>query len=57
MINGVYHNCSDKYLQKYVDEAAYRWNTRKQSQQQKFEDMFSRSIGCVVTWEELKMAA
>lgn len=57
MINGVYHDCSDKYLQKYVDEAAYRWNTRKQSQQQKFEDMFSRSIGCVVTWEELKMAA
>ena len=32
MITGCYHNVSKKYLQSYVDEAVYRWNTRKMSE-------------------------
>lgn len=29
MINGCYHDVSDEHLQSYVDEACFRWNTRK----------------------------
>ena len=29
MIDGCYHNVSDEHLQAYIDEACYRWNTRK----------------------------
>lgn len=29
MIVGCYHDVSDEYLQHYIDEAVYRWNTRK----------------------------
>lgn len=29
MISGCYHDVSDEHLQQYIDEAVYRWNTRK----------------------------
>ena len=29
MIVGCYHDVSDEHLQQYIDEAVYRWNTRK----------------------------
>lgn len=57
MITGCYHDCSDKHLQKYVDEACYRWNTRKQNESDRFADMFAKSIGCVKTWNDIKMCA
>ena len=57
MITGCYHDCSDKHLQKYVDEACYRWNTRKQSESDRFADMFAKSIGLVMTWNEIRMCA
>ncbi len=47
MIFGIYHFVSAKYLQRYVDEAVYRYNTRKWSESARFEDMFARSIGIV----------
>jgi len=31
-INGVYHAVSEKYLQSYVDEYAFRYNHRKDEQ-------------------------
>ena len=31
MIVGCYHDVSDEHLQQYIDEAVYRWNTRKTS--------------------------
>jgi len=55
MINGCYHNVSDEHLQSYIDEAVYRWNTRKASQTERFIDMFNKSIGLIVTWDELKL--
>lgn len=54
MITGCYHDCSDKHLQKYVDEACYRWNTRKESESKRFADMFAKSIGFVKTWNDIK---
>lgn len=57
MITGCYHDCSDKYLQKYVDESVYRWNTRKDSESERFCDMFCKSVGCVRTWDEIRMCA
>lgn len=45
MITGCYHDVSDKYLQRYVDEACYRWNTRKASESERFSHMFNMSIG------------
>ena len=55
MIVGCYHDVSDEHLQQYIDEAVYRWNTRKASQSERFEDMFNKSIGLIVTWNELRL--
>lgn len=55
MITGCYHDVSDEHLQSYIDEAVYRWNTRKASQSERFSDMFNKSIGLIVTWDELRL--
>ena len=55
MITGCYHDVSDEHLQSYIDEAVYRWNTRKASESERFSDMFNKSIGLIVTWSELKL--
>ena len=47
MVSGCYHHMSDEHLQAYVDEACYRWNTRKASQTERFSDMFVLCIGLV----------
>ena len=53
MIAGCYHDVSDAHIQSYIDEAVYRWNTRKASQSERFADMFSKSIGLVKRWSEI----
>ena len=53
MISGCYHDVSDEHLQLYIDEAVYRWNTRKASQSERFADMFAKSIGLVRRWSEI----
>ena len=47
MITGCYHDVSDEHLQSYIDEACFRWNTRKASESERFSDMFGKSIGLV----------
>lgn len=42
---GTYHFVSKGYLQPYIDEAIYRYNTRKASESTRFSDMFAKSIG------------
>lgn len=49
MITGCYHDVSDEHLQSYIDEACFRWNTRKASQSERFSNMFSKAIGLVRT--------
>ena len=44
MVFGIYHSVSKKYLQRYIDEEVYRWNTRKMNESARFVDMFTKSL-------------
>ena len=55
MIVGCYHDVSDEHLQQYIDEAVYRWNTRKMSESERFAHMFNKSIGLVRKWSEIRV--
>ena len=57
MILGCYHDVSDFHLQAYINEAVYRWNTRKESQSFRFADMFAMAIGTIRKWSEIKGGA
>ena len=54
MIAGCYHDVSDAHLQSYINEAVYRWNTRKMSESERFAHMFEMSIGLVRRWTDIK---
>ena len=54
MIHGIYHDVSDKHLQRYVDEACFRWNTRKMDESERFAHMFRMSIG-IVRYSDVRM--
>lgn len=55
MIVGCYHRISKEHMQKYLNEAVYRWNTRKQTSVDRFVDMFRRCVGLVVPHERIKL--
>ena len=55
MITGCYHDVSDEHLQSYINEAVFRWNTRKMSESQRFTHMFEKSIGLVKKWTDIKV--
>jgi len=55
MINGCYHDVSDEHLQSYIDEAVFRWNTRKMDESERFAHMFCKSIGLVRKWTDIKV--
>jgi transposase-like protein len=55
MIVGCYHDVSDEHLQQYIDEAVYRWNTRKMSESERFAHMFDKSIGLVRKWSDIRV--
>lgn len=45
MLRGIYQKVSDRYIQRYLDEAVYRWNTRKQPQSQRLQQLlFATSV-------------
>ena len=56
MIIGCYHDVSDKYIQRYINEAVYRWNTRNMDESQRFAHMFNKSIG-KCNYLQVKMSA
>lgn len=35
---------SKDYLQRYIDEQLYRWNTREESASYRFHDMFVKAV-------------
>ena len=43
LIFSTYHMVSKDYLQRYIDEQVYRWNTREWKASQRFEDMFKKA--------------
>lgn len=55
-IFGIYHFVSAKYLQRYVDEAVFRYNTCKKNESDRFKAMFLKSIGLVRYDDVLNMA-
>jgi hypothetical protein len=55
MIVGCYHDVSDEHLQSYIDEAVFRWNTRRMSASERFAHMFAMSIGVIKTWDDIKV--
>ena len=63
MICGIYHSVSEEYVQRYIDEEAFRWNTRQQDEAERFEYMFKAAM-CNFTYQDvvvmsslMKMAA
>lgn len=54
MVFGTYHFVSSKYLQRYIDEAVYRWNTRKFDEQDRFTYMFEMALS-VFDYHQVKM--
>ena len=51
VIFGTYHFVSKTYLQRYIDEQLFRWNTREASEAERFSHMFAKSIGIVRYWD------
>lgn len=56
MIIGVYHQVSRKYLQRYCDEFAYRFNTRSMSDSERFT-LFFQSVERRIKYKHLTRAA
>jgi len=44
VVFSTYHCVSKDYVQRYIDEQAYRWNTREEKSSYRFHDMFSKAV-------------
>lgn len=53
MIDGVYHHISIAYLQRYVDEECFRWNTKHLKSGARFEIVFGACLG-KFTYDDVK---
>lgn len=56
MVFGTYHFVSKTYLQRYIDESIYRWNTRRLKARYRFQFMFEQAIG-KVQYRDVKILA
>ena len=56
MAFGVYHYISVRYLQRYIDEAVFRRNTREATEGSRFQDMF-RNVSKVSTYKNVRRVA
>ena len=56
IVFGTYHFVSKAYLQRYIDEAVYRYNTRKADETARFTYMFRMAIG-KCSYEDVRMGA
>lgn len=54
---GIYHSVSAKYLQRYVDEAVFRYNTRKESESDVFRMMIDKCLVGQFSYKDVRMAA
>ncbi|MBQ0142379.1 MAG: transposase [Prevotellaceae bacterium] len=53
MVDGVYHHISIAYLQRYVDEECFRWNTKHLKSGARFEIVFGACLG-KFTYDDVK---
>ena len=44
VIFSTYHCVSKDYVQRYIDEQMYRWNTREEKSSYRFHDMFNKAV-------------
>ena len=44
VIFSTYHCVSKDYVQRYIDEQSYRWNTREEKSSYRFHDMFVKAV-------------
>ncbi len=51
-IDGIYHSASAKHLQKYIDEFVFRYNSRRMSEDFRFDFMLN-NINTHITYKEL----
>ncbi|MBR5736395.1 MAG: IS1595 family transposase [Bacteroidales bacterium] len=56
MVFGTYHFVSKNYLDRYIDEAVYRYNTRKEGGAHRFNDLFHKALGTCY-YKDVKIAA
>lgn len=56
VIFGTYHFVSKAYLERYIDEAVFRFNTKEMSESARFAHMFRKSIG-KCDYKAVKMVA
>lgn len=51
-VNGIYHSVSKKHLQQYIDEFVFRYNTRKMTEDFRFDSMLN-NINTHITYKQL----
>ena len=56
VIFGTYHFVSKAYLERYIDEAVFRFNTKEMDESARFAHMFRKSIG-KCDYKAVKMVA
>lgn len=54
MIKGIYRHISVDYMQRYVDEECFRWNSRDWNEGERFKFVFNSCIG-KFTYEDVKL--
>lgn len=53
MVIGTYHSISPKHMQAYANECAYRYNTRKSKDPNRFEDTVLKCVGVRLKYNNL----
>ena len=57
MVFGTYHMVNRSYLSRYIDESAFRYNTKELTEGQRFELMFDIAFGKKCQYCEVKMVS